>query len=112
MSDERKDFIEKYEKSFRSALKLEPIMLKYFDKTYGEYLYKVSTSRKNVFWASEDYRAEKINFVFVFELEYNDKVYELRTKIWEDFNNMFNFNPAIYGCPIDIDFLKLKIERV
>jgi hypothetical protein len=36
MSDERKDFIEKYEKSFRSALKLEPIMLKYFDKTYGE----------------------------------------------------------------------------
>jgi hypothetical protein len=111
MSDERKDFIEKYEKSFRTALKLEPIMLKYFDKTYGEYLYKVSTSQKNVFWGIEHYSAKKINFVFVFELEYNDKVYELRTKIWEDFNNVFNFYPEMYGCPIDIDFLKLKIER-
>ena len=113
MSDERSEFIEKYEKSYETALKLEKVMVKYFDQMYGEYLYEIETRYKGVHFGGVNYSAEYLMFKFCFDegVSYS-KVSDNRKKIRDAFNLMFNFDLGKWGCPIDVEFYQLKKERL
>ena len=113
MSDERSEFIEKYEKSYETALKLEKVMVKYFDQMYGEYLYEIETRYKGVHFGGVNYSAEELIFKFCFDEDVSySKARDIRKKIWDGFNQMFNFELGKWGCPIDVEFYQLKKERL
>lgn len=114
MSDKRLEFIEKYEKSYETALKMEKVMIKYFDQNYGEYLYDINVSKSTTFMASGIGKSmKKLNFIFCFEesVEYH-KLSDIKSQIWQSFNDMFNFDLVMWGCPIEAKFYQLQRQKV
>ena len=98
-----------YEINLKSALDLQNVMLEYFEDTYGDYLFKLYTKKKPVNYVN--FSTDELNFVFIFNLDYNSMVHDLRKKIWNDFEIMFDYDLGMYGCPISVEFLRLKIEK-
>lgn len=115
MSNESLKFIDKYEKSYNTALKLEKLIVKYFDQNYGQYLYDIDVQKTSVFMADKDVNKSvkrfKFNFCFDEKVDYL-KLDEIKDKIWRDFNTMFDFKLGFWGCPIDVEFYQIKRQRM
>jgi hypothetical protein len=98
--EERIDII-KYNKEYIE--KLLPTIVKFFEYTFKDDLYKIEVKSGGVTYGSENFSMESFKLIFYFNQIPEDSKFSIRKEIIKYLESMFNIDITRYGVPLSIN---------
>jgi hypothetical protein len=112
VSDSKEDRIKEIEDKKKYIGKMLPKMVNYFEETFGDDLFELTTTKKGTHYSSENYSTDNYLLKFYFNEIPKENEFNLRRSIFRTLDKIFNVDITRYGVPLDIEIYVKQWKQI
>lgn len=112
VSDSKEESIKKIEDKKKYIVKMLPKMVNYFEETFGDDLFELTTTKKRIHFGGENYSTDTYLLKFYFNEIPKENEFNLRRSIINRLNNLFDIDITRYGVPLNIEIYVKQWKKI